>query len=67
VAIDTRRDDLASTPGRYGWYGGYGASWDFDPARELIDILTTQRVWEATGMPKALLDFADGDLPGHPD
>jgi CubicO group peptidase (beta-lactamase class C family) len=43
VAIVTRRDDLA-TPGRYGWWGGYGTSWEVDPAEELIGILLTQSV-----------------------
>jgi CubicO group peptidase (beta-lactamase class C family) len=60
VSIDTRCDDLASTPGHYGWYGGYGMSWYVDPAEELIGILMTQRVWDATGMPKVLLDFWTG-------
>ena len=32
VAINTRRDNLATTPGRYGWDGGYGTSWYVDPA-----------------------------------
>ncbi len=57
VAINTRRDDLAASPGRYGWDGGYGTSWYVDPKEELIGILLTQRLWEATGIPKVLLDF----------
>ncbi|MGH2614464.1 MAG: serine hydrolase domain-containing protein [Thermomicrobiales bacterium] len=44
VAIDTRRDNLWQTPGRYGWFGGYGTSWDVDPAEEMITILLTQSV-----------------------
>jgi CubicO group peptidase (beta-lactamase class C family) len=43
VAVVTRRDDLA-TPGRYGWFGGYGTSWEVDPKEELIGILLTQSV-----------------------
>jgi CubicO group peptidase (beta-lactamase class C family) len=43
VAIVTRRDDLA-TPGRYGWWGGYGTSWEVDPVEKLIGILLTQSV-----------------------
>ncbi len=43
VAIVTRRDDLA-TPGRYGWFGGYGTSWEVDPTEDLIGILLTQSV-----------------------
>lgn len=57
VSIVTRRDDVAATPGRYGWDGGYGTSWYVDPSEELIGILMTQRLWEATGAPRVLLDF----------
>jgi CubicO group peptidase (beta-lactamase class C family) len=56
VAINTRRDNLATTPGRYGWDGGYGTSWYIDPAEELIGILLTQRVWDAAG-PLPTFDF----------
>ena len=56
VAINTRRDTLAATPGRYGWDGGYGTSWYVDPTEELIGILLTQRVWDAAG-PIATFDF----------
>ena len=57
VAVVTRRDDLAATPGRYGWDGGYGTSWYVDPKEEMVGILLTQRVWEATGAPEVHLDF----------
>jgi CubicO group peptidase (beta-lactamase class C family) len=57
VSIVTRRDDLAATPGRYGWDGGYGTSWYVDPKEELIGILLTQRVWDDPGAPVVLLDF----------
>ena len=57
VSVVTRRDDLAATPGRYGWDGGYGTSWYVDPKEEMVGILLTQRVWEATGAPEVLLDF----------
>lgn len=57
VAINTRRDDLAATPGRYGWDGGYGTSWYVDPAEELIGVLMTQRLWDEPGYPTALRDF----------
>jgi CubicO group peptidase (beta-lactamase class C family) len=57
VSVVTRRDDLAATPGRYGWDGGYGTSWYVDPEEELIGILMTQRVWDASGAPVVLLDF----------
>jgi len=57
LSIVTRRDDLSATPGRYGWDGGYGTSWYVDPKEELIGILMTQRVWDASGAPVVLLDF----------
>jgi CubicO group peptidase (beta-lactamase class C family) len=57
VSIVTRRDDLAATPGRYGWDGGYGTSWYVDPKEELVGILMTQRVWDSPSPPGVLLDF----------
>jgi CubicO group peptidase (beta-lactamase class C family) len=57
VCIVTRQDDLAATPGRYGWDGGYGTSWYVDPKEELIGILMTQRVWDDPGAPLILVDF----------
>jgi CubicO group peptidase (beta-lactamase class C family) len=57
VSIVTRRDDLAATPGRYGWDGGYGTSWYVDPEEELVGILMTQRIWDAPGATVVLLDF----------
>ena len=52
-----RRDDLAATPGWYGWDGGYGTSWYVDPEEELVGILMTQRLWDASSAPVVLLDF----------
>jgi CubicO group peptidase (beta-lactamase class C family) len=43
VSIVTRRDDLAATPGRYGWDGGLGTSWSSDPGEDMVAILMTQR------------------------
>jgi CubicO group peptidase (beta-lactamase class C family) len=57
VSIVTRRDDLAATPGRYGWDGGYGTSWYVDPKEELVGILMTQRVWDSPSPPVVLLDY----------
>jgi CubicO group peptidase (beta-lactamase class C family) len=57
VSIVTRRDDLTATPGRYGWDGGYGTSWYVDPEEELVGILMTQRLWDASSAPVVLLDF----------
>ena len=57
VSIVTRRSDIAATPGRYGWDGGYGTSWYVDPKEELIGILITQRLWDTPSPPSVLLDF----------
>lgn len=45
VAVVTRRDDLASVPGRYGWDGGLGTSWFCDPKEDLVGIVLTQRLY----------------------
>ena len=57
VAVDTRRDDLAGRPGRYGWDGGMGAAWRSDPAEEMITILMTPRAWESPAPPPLYRDF----------
>jgi CubicO group peptidase (beta-lactamase class C family) len=45
VSVVTRRDDLASVPGRYGWDGGLGTSWFCDPKEDLVGIVLTQRLY----------------------
>jgi len=57
ASIVTRRDELAGSPGRYGWDGGYGTSWYVDPVEGLIGILMTQRVWDSAKAPNVSLDF----------
>jgi CubicO group peptidase (beta-lactamase class C family) len=42
VSIITQRDDVASTPGRFGWDGGFSTSWYADPREDLTAILMTQ-------------------------
>lgn len=54
-AVVTRRTDLCTTPGRWGWDGGYGTSAHLDPAESLIGILLTQRTMEMS--PKVFRDF----------
>ncbi len=44
VSVVTRRDDLAATPGRFGWDGGYGTSGYSDPEEDMVGILMTQRL-----------------------
>ena len=55
VAVATRRMDLATTPGRYGWDGGYGTSWNNDPHEDMAAILLTQRV----GFPGSTRTYGD--------
>lgn len=37
--------------GAFGWDGGLGTSWLVDPARDLVVIVLTQRVWETSQLP----------------
>jgi CubicO group peptidase (beta-lactamase class C family) len=55
VSVVTRRTDLATTPGRYGWDGGYGTSWANDPREDMAAMLLTQRV----GFPGATRTYGD--------
>lgn len=45
VSIVTRRDQVAGTPGRYGWDGGYGTSFYMDPVEDMVGVLLCQRLW----------------------
>ena len=53
VGVVTRRYDIASTPGKYGWEGGYGTSWYNDPRENMVTIAMTQ----AGGLHPAVRDF----------
>lgn len=44
VSMITRRDDVASVPGRFGWDGGFGTSLYVDPAEALVGVLLSQRM-----------------------
>jgi CubicO group peptidase (beta-lactamase class C family) len=56
LSVITRRDDLAATPGRFGWDGGYGTSGYSDPGEDLVGILMIQRL-VGPGSPRIDLDF----------
>ncbi len=43
LSVVTRRDDIASVPGRFGWVGSLGTSWFCDPKEDLVGIVLTQR------------------------
>jgi CubicO group peptidase (beta-lactamase class C family) len=57
LSIVTRRDDIASVPGRYGWDGGLGTSWYSDPTEEMVGIIMTQCAWNSPRLPDVCLDF----------
>jgi CubicO group peptidase (beta-lactamase class C family) len=57
VSVVTRRDNLSSTPGRFGWDGGLGTSWSCDPAEEMVAILMTQAAWTSPNPPAICRDF----------
>jgi CubicO group peptidase (beta-lactamase class C family) len=56
-AVVTRRTDLYTTPGRYGWDGGYGTSGHLDPAEDMVGILLTQRMMDSPQPPRVFSDF----------
>jgi CubicO group peptidase (beta-lactamase class C family) len=57
LAIATRRDNIWAVPGRYGWDGGMGTSWQSDPNEEMITLLMTQQLWSSPSAPNVVLDF----------
>lgn len=57
LSVFTGLDDPASSPGRFGWDGGYGTSWYSDPRAQLTGILLTQRVMDSPEPPRAFTDF----------
>jgi CubicO group peptidase (beta-lactamase class C family) len=57
VAVDTRREEIFQTPGRYGWTGGLGTAAYNDPAEGMIGILLTQRLMDSPAPPKVFTDF----------
>jgi CubicO group peptidase (beta-lactamase class C family) len=57
VEVNTRRDELSSVPGRFGWNGGTGTSGYTDPKEQLIGILMTQRLMDSPNPPGVFLDF----------
>jgi CubicO group peptidase (beta-lactamase class C family) len=50
VSMITKRDAVASVPGRFGWDGGYGTSWSSDPTEDMVTILMTQRLGFASDL-----------------
>jgi CubicO group peptidase (beta-lactamase class C family) len=50
LSVITKRDNVAFTPGTYGWDGGFGTSWYADPAEDLTGILMIQRLLDSTAI-----------------
>jgi CubicO group peptidase (beta-lactamase class C family) len=57
VAINTKRTQIYASPGRFGWFGGYGTSWYVDPAEGVIGILLTQAAFASADAPAIERDF----------
>jgi CubicO group peptidase (beta-lactamase class C family) len=57
LSVFTRRDDLYTAPGRFGWDGGHSTSWYSDPREQLTGILLTQRMMDSPEPPRAFVDF----------
>jgi CubicO group peptidase (beta-lactamase class C family) len=43
LSVVTARDDVSHVPGRFGWNGGMGTTWQADPGEELTAVMLTQR------------------------
>ena len=43
--------------GAFGWDGGYGSTWLVDPARDLVVIVQTQRLFDSPGPPPVHRDI----------
>jgi CubicO group peptidase (beta-lactamase class C family) len=57
VSIITRRDDVASVPGRYGWDGAFSTSFYIDPRESQVGILMAQCRPGVLGLPPVVRDF----------
>jgi CubicO group peptidase (beta-lactamase class C family) len=57
LSIITRRDDVSSVPGRFGWDGGLGTSGYADPKEEMVAIMMTQRAMGSPSAPALFDDF----------
>jgi CubicO group peptidase (beta-lactamase class C family) len=57
VGVVTRRFETGSTPGQYGWNGGYGTTWRSDPREGMIAVLMTQVGMTGPEEPAVFRDF----------
>jgi CubicO group peptidase (beta-lactamase class C family) len=57
ISVVTYRSDSPFSVGTFGWDGGLGTSWRYDPEEDLTCILMAQRAWTSPAPPKVCLDF----------
>ena len=57
LAVDTRRDQVFTNPGRFGWSGGMGTSAYVDPAEGLVGVLMTQQAFSSPQPSRVVTDF----------
>lgn len=57
LGVVTARDDIAATPGSFGWDGAFGTSWQVDPSEGLALVLMTQRRPDVLDIPALTRDF----------
>jgi len=57
MAVETQRNEIFRTPGRFGWDGGLGTTAYTDPTEGMIGILFTQRMMDSPVPPKVFDDF----------
>jgi CubicO group peptidase (beta-lactamase class C family) len=57
VAVNARRDDLATRPGRFGWSGGLGTDAYTDPTEHMVGVLLTQRALTSPQPPRVFQEF----------
>jgi CubicO group peptidase (beta-lactamase class C family) len=57
MSVVTRQTDFMGSVGTYGWDGGLGSSWRYDPREDLNGILMTQRAWTSPVPPNVCADF----------
>jgi CubicO group peptidase (beta-lactamase class C family) len=57
LSIVTRRDDIASVPGRFGWEGAFSPSLYVDTREEMVGALMAQCRPGMLHLPPVVLDF----------
>jgi CubicO group peptidase (beta-lactamase class C family) len=57
LGVITARNDVAESPGRFGWDGAFGTSWYVDPTNQLVGVLMTQRRPDRLAISQVALDF----------